>query len=53
VLQPALPADEAGGTHNPLTDELSDGAAGDENYDAGTTAVIPLKAARTRRRRPA
>jgi predicted protein tyrosine phosphatase len=26
VLQPALPADEAGGTHNPLTDELVDWA---------------------------
>ena len=35
VLQPALPADDGGGTHNPLADELGDSAAGEENYDAG------------------
>jgi len=43
VLQPALPADEAGGTHNPLTDELSDGAAGDESYNAGYDSGYPAE----------
>ena len=43
VLQPALPADEAGGTHNPLTDELSEGAAGDDNYDAGYDSGYPAE----------
>ena len=43
VLQPALPADEAGGTHNPLTDELSGGAAGDDNYDAGYEGGYPAE----------
>lgn len=36
VLQPALPADDGGGTHNPLADELGSGAAGDDSYDTGS-----------------
>jgi general secretion pathway protein B len=45
VLQPALPADEAGGTHNPLADELSGSAAGDENYEAGYDGGYPVESA--------
>jgi general secretion pathway protein B len=35
VLQPALPADDGGGTHNPLADEISNSAADDDGYDPG------------------
>src|SRR5688572_3750027 len=45
VLQPALPADDAGGTHNPLADELGANAAGDENYDAGYDGGYPAEGA--------
>jgi general secretion pathway protein B len=34
VLQPALPADDGSGTHNPLADELGGNVTGDESYDA-------------------